>query len=322
MAMNLRQIEAFLAVFEEGTFSAGAARLKVSQPTVSKLVDALERGLGYRLFRRTGARVTPTDHGFALYRDMNRVKRGFDFLLHQAKGLKGQGDGGGRLVVGAGSALCGTLAPRLIERFRARHPDVHVTLEADGARYLIEQHISGTIDIFLETSTTHSKAFNTGVGSVPTERFAEGEVVCVLPAGHRLAAKTVVEFSELAGEPYVGITANVGSRREIDDKLATEVRTPARLVAEASTPAAACALVGRGVGVTMVSDLSALTAGAGDPRCGFVCRALRPMVGYGVGIAVSPATRNAQLAEAFRRMTLEDGPALHRELVASVGMAR
>src|SRR5688572_2458917 len=111
VAMNLRQIEAFLAVFEEGTFSAGAARLKVSQPTVSKLVDALERGLGYRLFRRTGARVTPTDHGMALYRDMTRVKRGFDFLLHQAKGLKAAG-GGDRLVVGAGSALCGTLAPR------------------------------------------------------------------------------------------------------------------------------------------------------------------------------------------------------------------
>jgi len=43
ITMNLRQIEAFLAVFEEGAFSAGAARLKVAQPTVSKPVDALER---------------------------------------------------------------------------------------------------------------------------------------------------------------------------------------------------------------------------------------------------------------------------------------
>lgn len=320
--MNLRQIEAFLAVFEEGTFSAGAARLKVSQPTVSKLVDALERALGYKLFRRTGARVTPTDQGFGLYRDMTRVKRGFDFLLHQAKGLKSEADGGGRLVVGAGSALCGTLAPRLIACFRARHPSVHVTLEADGARYLIEQHIGGTIDILLETSTIHSKEFNTGVGSVPTERFAAGEVVCVLPVGHRLARKNVVEFADLAGEPYVGITANVGSRREIDDKLATTAKGPARLVAEASTPAAACSLVGQGVGVTMVSDLSALTAGAGDARCGFVCRMLRPLIGYGVGIAVSPASRNAQLADAFRRMTLDEGPALHRELVVGMGTAR
>lgn len=320
--MNLRQIEAFLAVFEEGTFSAGAARLKVSQPTVSKLVDSLERGLGYKLFRRTGARVTPTDQGFALYRDMTRVKRGFDFLLHQAKGLKGEADDGGRLVVGAGSALCGTLAPRLIARFRSRYPFVHVTLEADGARYLIEQHIGGTIDVFLETSTTRSKEFNTGVGSVPTERFASGEVVCVLPVGHRLAKKTVIEFAELAGEPYVGITANVGSRREIDDRLAAAAKVPARLVAEASTPAAACSLVGQGVGVTMVSDLSALTAGAGDTRCGFVCRPLRPVIGYGVGIAISPASRNAQMADAFRRMTLDEGPALHRELVAGMGMAR
>ncbi|MGE0425642.1 MAG: LysR family transcriptional regulator [Reyranellaceae bacterium] len=319
--MNLRQIEAFLSVFEEGTFSAGAARLKVSQPTVSKLVDSLERGLGYKLFRRAGARVTPTDQGFALYRDMTRVKRGFDFLLHQAQGLKGQSEGGGRLVVGAGSALCGTLAPRLIARFRARHPAVHVTLEADGARYLIEQHVSGTIDIFLETSTTHAKEFNTGVGSVTTHRFAEGEVVCVVPSGHRLAKKRVIEFADLAGESYVGITANVGSRREIDDGLAASARTPARLVAEASTPAAACSLVGQGVGVTMVSDLSALTAGAGDRRCGFVCRTLRPAIGYGVGIAVSPASHNAPLAELFRQLTVEEGPALHRELVAMAGLS-
>lgn len=88
--MNLRQIEAFCAVFEEGMFSAGAAWLKISQPTVSKLVDALERGLGYKLFRRTGARVTPTDQGFALYRDMTRVKRWFDFLFASGQGAEGR----------------------------------------------------------------------------------------------------------------------------------------------------------------------------------------------------------------------------------------
>ena len=100
--MNLRQIETFLAVIEEGTFSAGATRLKVSQPTVSKLIDALERGLGYKLFRRMGVRVVPTDQGMALYREMTRVKRGFDLLLDQARDLKVGGSA--RLVVGAGSA--------------------------------------------------------------------------------------------------------------------------------------------------------------------------------------------------------------------------
>lgn len=83
--MNLRQIEAFLAVFEEDTFSAGAARLQGSQPTVSALIHALERGLGYKLFGHMGGRVRPTDHGFALCRDTTRVMRGFDFLMSQAK---------------------------------------------------------------------------------------------------------------------------------------------------------------------------------------------------------------------------------------------
>lgn len=314
--MNLRQIEAFLSVFEEGTFSAGAARLKVSQPTVSKLVDALERGLGYKLFRRAGGRASPTDQGVALYRDMTRVKSGFDYLLLQARGLKSTSVG--RLVVGAGSAMCATLAPRLIARFLKLHPGVHVVLEADGARYLIDQYVTGTIDIFFETSSKNSNAFNTGVGTVPTHRFIEGEAICVLPANHRLAGKDVVEFAELAAEPFVGMTSNTGNRREIDDHLVAAARAPVRLVAEASTPAAACVLVGQGVGVTIVSHLGALTAGSGDPDCGFVCRRLRPVLGWGAGIAVSPASRNAQLAEAFRRLTLAEGADVYREMVATM----
>ena len=143
--MNLRQIETFLAVIEEGTFSAGATRLKVSQPTVSKLIDSLERGLGYKLFRRMGARVVPTDQGMALYREMTRVKRGFDLLLDQAGDLKG--NSGGRLVIGVGSALAPAFMPALIARFLARHPEAHVTFEADGARYLIEHFLAGSIDI-------------------------------------------------------------------------------------------------------------------------------------------------------------------------------
>jgi len=311
--MNLRQIETFLAVIEEGTFSAGAARLKVSQPTVSKLIDALERSLGYKVFRRMGVRVVPTEQGMALYREMTQVKRGFDLLLDQARDLKT--DGGARLVVGAGSALAPAFMPDLIARFSAQHPDAHVTFEADGARYLIEQVLNGTVDIGFATRTLRSRAL-AEVGTLAAEDVVSGRDVCALPANHRLAAKATIEATDLDGEAFIGVTADLGSRRHIDAALAAG-GARVRVVAEASTPVAACALVARGMGVTVVSDLSVHAAAAANGG-GIVARSFQPAVGYNIIFAMSAASQDNPMAVAFRKFALKVGPEVHRELVGTM----
>jgi DNA-binding transcriptional LysR family regulator len=311
--MNLRQIETFLAVIEEGTFSAGATRLKVSQPTVSKLIDALERGLGYKLFRRMGVRVVPTDQGMALYREMTRVKRGFDLLLDQARDLKASGSA--RLVVGAGSALAPAFMPLLIARFVAANPEAHVTFEADGARYLIEQVLNGSVDIGFATRTLRSRAL-AGVGTLAGEQVVIGQDVCALPANHRLARKATIEAMDLDGEAYIGITADLGSRRDIDSTLAG-AGARVRMVADASTPVAACALVARGMGVTIASDLSVHAAAAANGGS-IVARPFRPSVGYSVDFAMSPASLDNPLAMTFRKFALKEGPEVHRVLLQSL----
>lgn len=311
--MNLRQIETFLAVIEEGTFSAGATRLKVSQPTVSKLIDALERDLGFKLFRRTGARVVPTDQGMALYREMTRVKRGFDLLIDQARDLKT--GSGMRLVVGAGSALAPAFMPALIARFVEHNPEARITFEADGARYLIEQVLNGTVDIGFATRTLRSRAL-AGVGTLAGEDVVTGNDVCALPSNHRLSRKATVEAADLEGEAYIGVTADLGSRRDIDATLA-DAGAKVRLIAEASTPVAACALVARGMGVTIVSDLSAHAAAAANGG-NIVARPFKPSVGYSVCFAMSAASFDNPLAVAFRKFTLKEGPAIHHELVQAM----
>jgi len=314
--MNLRQIETFLAVIEEGTFSAGAARLKVSQPTVSKLIDALERGLGYKLFRRMGVRVVPTDQGMTLYREMTRVKRGFDLLLDQARDLKA--GGGARLVVGAGSALAPAFMPLLITRFVAVHPEAQVTFEADGARYLIEQVLNGSVDIGFATRTLRSRAL-AGVGTLAGEEVVTGQDVCALPAKHRLARKATIQAADLEGEAFVGITADLGSRRDIDSTLAL-AGAKVRVVAEASTPVAACALVARGMGVTIASDLSVHAAASANGG-GLVARPFAPSLGYSVCFAMSATSFDNPIAVAFRKFTLREGPAIHRDLVGAMAAA-
>ena len=63
MAITLRQIQAFLAVTEQGTFTKAAERLNMAQPALSQLVRDLERELGIRVLDRTTRRVELTDAG-------------------------------------------------------------------------------------------------------------------------------------------------------------------------------------------------------------------------------------------------------------------
>src|SRR6185369_4448873 len=130
--MNLRQIETFRAAVEEGSFSGAAKRLQVSQPTISKVIDSLERSLGYALFRREGRRVLPTVKAMALYREVVSAWRGLDRLSTVAQTLREPV--AGRLVVGANPSLSGGFIQKIIARFLATRPNVEVSLECDSGR--------------------------------------------------------------------------------------------------------------------------------------------------------------------------------------------
>ena len=140
-----------------------------------------------------------------------------------------------------------------------------------------------------------------------------------MPAGHRLARKAAIEAADLDGEGFVGNTADLGSRRDIDATLAA-AGARVRIVAEASTPVAACALVAQGLGVTIASDLSAHAALAANGG-GIVVRPFRPGPGYSVVFAMSPASLDNPLAAEFRKFALKEGPQIHRELVGALSAA-
>ena len=71
--MNLRQIEAFKAVMENGTVVRAAEVMHISQPAVTKLIRAFEWAAGFRVFDRVRGRLIPTAEGLSLYREVERV---------------------------------------------------------------------------------------------------------------------------------------------------------------------------------------------------------------------------------------------------------
>ncbi|NOW44951.1 DNA-binding transcriptional LysR family regulator [Novosphingobium sp. SG751A] len=74
--VNLRQIEAFKALIENGTVSRGAEVLNISQPAMSKLISHLEMGTGLKLFDRVKKRLAPTNHAMRLYQEVDRIFAG------------------------------------------------------------------------------------------------------------------------------------------------------------------------------------------------------------------------------------------------------
>src|SRR5690606_29343460 len=105
---RLAQIEAFIRVSEEGSFSAAARSLKTTQPSVSKAVADLEKKLGTRLLNRTTRTLSLTEAGAAYFRQMKRIV----LLLDEANAEVQDGSEGlrGRIRVNAPGLLASKLA--------------------------------------------------------------------------------------------------------------------------------------------------------------------------------------------------------------------
>ena len=107
--MEIRELRAFTAVAEEGSLSAAARRLHLSQSALSQTIQALERQLGVQLLLRSSTGVTPTDAGTT--------------LLREARALLAQHDRIARSMR-RGSAGCHDAGER--QRSRGYHESVHI----------------------------------------------------------------------------------------------------------------------------------------------------------------------------------------------------
>jgi molybdenum-dependent DNA-binding transcriptional regulator ModE len=117
------KLEAFVAVAEEGGFSAAARRLCMSQPALSQTISAIERRLGVELFVRSATGVQSTEAGQALLDEARAILARYDQLLPAMARYTGEGGGVIRLGIPcelASEVLCA------LAKFAVRYPDTRV----------------------------------------------------------------------------------------------------------------------------------------------------------------------------------------------------
>jgi DNA-binding transcriptional LysR family regulator len=297
--MDTRQLAAFCAVVERGSFSQAAERLGVTQPAVSLQVRTLEKRLGRRLLDRSGRRVEATEAGLRLYRAAQRVLAAEEQLLADLDA----GDGAlrGRLVIGASTGPGGRLVPLLLCEFARDHPQVEVALSISATQSVIERVALRELELGIVGASRRTRGLT-------FEPLVRDEIVLAVPPGHRLAGRTV-DAAELEAETLIEMQEGAGVRQVVEQELrraGVRLRPLARIELGLQESAKTAVLSGFGVSFISRNALEAeLAAGtAGMARV----RGIQPA--REIYLVRSTARVPTQAAEAFAAFARERAAAI------------
>lgn len=245
--LNPRQIEAFRTVIVTGGITAAAQALNVTQPAVTRLIQDLQYALGLPLFVKRGARLVPTNEALSLYREVERQFVGLERIENAARNLR---DGrAGSLRVAALPAFNVGFLPRVVGSYLKQKPDLEIALYGSISSQVVDWVTSG----FCELGFAQLPLDFPGIDIEILPAMAP---VVVLPTGHRLAAKAVLEPEDFVDEPFISLEQSTQLRYRIDALFSahrvarqTRVETPLSMIA--------CGLVAAGAGLSVVDPFTA-----------------------------------------------------------------
>lgn len=212
--MELRHLEHFVAVAEEGSFTRGAARVHVVQSALSVSVRSLERELGVRLFDRTTHRVSMTDAGVALLPEARRTLKAAEEALDAVAAVRGVRRG--VLRVGIMQSLVAVDLASLLARFRQDHPEVEIRLSPaiGGSAALAEDVRQGALDVaFLALPPEREQ------GLATVELALEPFLLAGAP-GTLEPGRDPLSLAELARERFVDFPRGWATRAAADEAFA------------------------------------------------------------------------------------------------------
>ncbi|MEU7062611.1 LysR family transcriptional regulator [Streptomyces sp. NPDC046161] len=249
--MELHQLRYLAAVVDEGTFTAAAARLHVSQSGISTQVGKLERELGQQLLERSGRRVQLTAAGEAVLPLAREALETLDSIEHTASEFAQATRGRVRLGMIAGCAIPGLLDA--VAGIGASHPQIVLSLHEDDSRALRTQVLTRSLDLALIAFAGRTEP-ELDVGVILDEPIA-----AVVPEGHRLARRSV-RLADLEGEKVLSLPQGTGIR-EAYERSCLRLGIEPRVDIEASSPQTLLGLAQRGAGVAVLSPSSGVADG-------------------------------------------------------------
>lgn len=250
--MRLRQIEVFHAVYSNGSISAAARALSVSQPSVSKVLRHTEVQFGLTLFQLSRGRLVPTDEAHALFREVDDAMRRIGSLRQTVRNLAGVG--AGHLRLGVVPSLGLDVMPAAVAEFRSKHRGVTFSMQTLHHNDMLRSLYERECDL----------AF--GYDPMPHPRLAmrklsSAELRVLAPKGTFDSHRKSVSLADLDGRDMIGVSTS-GPIGALAAAGLERAEVAVHEVVSVGTYYIAAALVRFGCGVSMVDEFTANTIDA------------------------------------------------------------
>lgn len=244
--MTLRQIEVIRAVMVAGSISGAAKILNVSAPGISRLVKHAEGTLGVRFFDRRNGRFAPTAEARSVFEQIDEVYRKIDDLgdtiTAMARGTASE------LRIGAVPSIAQVMVPRAVAAVRKRFPDLRLNINVLKLEEVINHLLLDKVDCVAMSYRFEHPA-------VDVEPLAAGELFCIVPERHPLAARASVGAAEICRHPLIGIDAADPYGR-IMAHLFARLGLTYDVPIKARFGSTVCALVRAGLGIAVIDQFT------------------------------------------------------------------
>lgn len=240
--MELHQLEYFVAVAEEASFTRAAARVHVAQPGISTQIRRLEAELGLPLLDRSARPARLTEAGAAVLPFARAALRAAADARLAVDDLAGLVRGEVRAGMVSGCSL--PVLTDVLASFHHKYPGISIALTEDTSSQLIADLRDGRRDLALIGTAGDP------VPGLETRLIADEQLVAAMPPGHPLAAGTSLPLSALDGQPLICLPDGTGVRAALDAACAAAGFAPV-IAFEASALPMVARLAERGLGIAI-----------------------------------------------------------------------
>jgi DNA-binding transcriptional LysR family regulator len=241
--VEIRQLRAFVAIAESGTFTAGALRVHVTQAAISMQIRQLETEIGAKVFVRAPRHVILTEAGEQLLRRARHILREHDAALDEIAELAGAERG--RLRIGSASAMVlSEQLPAILKELRKQHPAAEISVTSGTSEVLVDQILGGEVDVAFVSLPVD-------VRGIKTERLSQDQLVAIASPRHKLAKQRTISAYTLAGERLI-LGERGGNTRRLIDQFFAQAGASLHVAMELSRQQAIKRMVEEDMGVGIV----------------------------------------------------------------------
>jgi DNA-binding transcriptional LysR family regulator len=243
LLLDLFQLETFLAVAEERSFSRAAARLHRTQPAVSQVIAKLEAELGETLLERSAGTLTDAGEVLREYaQKMLNLRKDAGAALVDLRSLHT-----GRLNLAANEYTCLYLLP-VLDAFRRQNPRIKVAVHRALASRIADEVLQHSVEMGVVS-------FRPDDPQVLSTVVYRDELVCIVSPEHPLAKTGTASIARLGREPFVAHNIPSPSRQKVIAAFQRH-KTPLQMEVELPSLEAIKRFVQRGNGVALVPGLT------------------------------------------------------------------